>query len=183
MHQTKQVIEETKKWINRVVIGNNFCPFASKVMSGFGKVHFQIEDSSVISVCLTALLNEFMRLDENDDIETSFLIFPNTFKNFDIYLDLVHEAENFLEEKGYEGIYQIASFHPHYLFAGSTEYDAANYTNRSVYPMLHLLRESSVEMALANYKNPEEIPANNIKHTQEKGLVYFQALKDACKIE
>lgn len=182
MQQTNQVIDETKKWINKVVIGNNFCPFASKAM-GYGKVHYQIEDSSVISVCMTAFLNELMRLDANDDIETSFLIFPNSFKSFDNYLELVNEAECFLEEKGYDGIYQIASFHPLYLFAGSTDYDAANYTNRSIYPMLHLLRESSIDKALVNFQHADSIPANNIKFAKEKGLLYFQMLKDSCKME
>ncbi|MBP6431180.1 MAG: DUF1415 domain-containing protein [Ferruginibacter sp.] len=182
MQQTKQVIEETKKWINKVVIGNNFCPFASKAMM-YGKVHYQVEYSSVTTVCTNALHNELMRLDEDESIETSFLIFPNTFKIFDDYLDLVNEAEYFLQSKGYEGIYQIASFHPLYLFAGSTNDDAANYTNRSIYPMLHLLRESSIDKALLNYKNPEEIPSNNLKFAKEKGLLYFQMLKDSCRME
>ena len=80
-------------------------------------------------------------------INTSFLIFEHAFQQFDDYLDLVALAEKLLKQQGYEGIYQVASFHPRYRFANTKIDDAANYTNRSVYPMLHLLREDLVEQA------------------------------------
>jgi hypothetical protein len=82
-----------------------------------------------------------MLLDNDTNIETGFIIFPNAFQQFDDYLDLVFFAEQLLKEKNYEGIYQVASFHPLYTFANTQANDAANYTNRSIYPMLHLLRE------------------------------------------
>ena len=75
--------------------------------------------------------------------------------------------------------YQVASFHPLYLFEGSVENDPANYTNRSVYPMLHLLREESIDKALENYKDPESIPERNILFAREKGLAYMKTLRDA----
>ena len=81
-----------------------------------------------------------------------------------------------MEEKGYEGVYQLASFHPDYCFADSDEDDPANYTNRSPYPMLHLIREASIERALASYKNPENIPETNIKLARELGLDKMQSL-------
>jgi uncharacterized protein len=81
------------------------------------------------------------------------------------------------KKQGYEGVYQVASFHPNYLFAGSHENDAANYTNRSVYPMLHLLREEAVEKALEHYKDPETIPERNIQFAREKGLAYMKKLQ------
>jgi hypothetical protein len=85
-----------------------------------------------------------------------------------------------LIKNGYEGVYQVASFHPLYLFAGSDEKDAANYTNRSVYPMLHLLRESSIDKALESYIDPENIPVRNIEFARKKGLVYMKMLRDTC---
>ncbi len=88
-------------------------------------------------------------------------------------------SEKILKQKGYEGIYQVASFHPLYLFEGSVENDPANYTNRSVYPMLHLLREESIDKALENYKDPESIPERNILFAREKGLAYMKTLRDA----
>ncbi|HEX6168327.1 MAG TPA: DUF1415 domain-containing protein, partial [Chitinophagaceae bacterium] len=118
------------------------------------------------------------RLDNDATIETSFLIFPNAFQKFDDYLDLVALAENRLKRNGYEGVYQVASFHPLYLFANSNENDAANYTNRSIYPMLQLLREESIDKALENYKSPESIPVRNINFAREKGLAYMKMLRD-----
>jgi uncharacterized protein len=131
---------------------------------------------------LAALETEFLRLDGDDTIETLFLIFPNGFARFADYLLLVQQAERLLKKKGYTGVYQLASFHPLYLFAGSTEADAANYTNRSVYPMLHLLRESSIDAALAHYPNPSAIPPRNIDFAQEKGVVYMRMLRESCSM-
>ena len=85
-----------------------------------------------------------------------------------------------LKQKGYNGIYQLASFHPLYRFADSVEDDAANYTNRSLYPMLHLLRESSIDNALEHYKDPEAIPGHNINFAREKGNTYMKMLRDSC---
>ena len=179
MRTSAQVIDETKKWINDVVMGCNFCPFAAPVVKQ-QTVNYQVEDSNDPGMCLDSFLPELARLDNEINIETSFLIFPNAFESFDDYLDLLSDAEELLKEKGYEGIYQLASFHPLYLFAGSTEEDAANYTNRSVYPMLHLLRETSIDKVLAGYANPQNIPDRNINFAKEKGLLYMKMLRNAC---
>jgi hypothetical protein len=93
---------------------------------------------------------------------------------------LVSTAEALLIESDYEGIYQVASFHPDYQFAGTLMADAANYTNRSIFPMLHLLRESSVDKALEHYADPEGIPDRNIDFAREKGPAYMKMLRDAC---
>ena len=174
-----QVINQTKKWITDVVLGCNFCPFASAAMKQ-ERVHYEVETSDAASICIDSLLREMIRLDNDRSIETIFLIFPESFGEFNEYLDLVSRAEKSIKQNGYEGIYQLASFHPLYSFAGSTENDAANYTNRSVYPMLHLLREESIDKALENYKDPENIPERNIHFAREKGLVYMQMLRNAC---
>ncbi len=179
MYTSQQIIEQTKKWINDVVIGCNFCPFAANVVKQ-QTVFYQVETSDSVNVCLDSFLQETARLDNEINIETSFLIFPNAFKKFDDYLNLVSLAEKLLIQNGYEGIYQLASFHPLYHFARVQENDAANYTNRSVYPMLHLLREASIDKALENYNNPENIPEHNINFAREKGLVYMKMLRDAC---
>jgi uncharacterized protein len=174
-----QAIDATKKWITDVVVGCNFCPFAAKVLR-LQTVHYQAEDSAEHAVCLTAFMKEAARLDNDSSIETVFLIFPNSFAVFSDYLALVSLAEKLLKKNGYEGIYQVASFHPLYLFAGTNGSDAANYTNRSAYPMLHLLRESSIDAALEHYKDPEAIPGRNIDFARNKGLVYMQLLRESC---
>jgi len=173
-----EIIDRTKKWIIDVVIGCNFCPFAAKVVKQ-QTIFYKVEESTEMETCLASFVREMERLDNDPTIETSFLIFPNVFQQFDDYLDLVSLAEKLLKGKGNEGIYQLASFHPLYLFANSDENDPANYTNRSVYPMLHLLREESIDKALANYKDPDSIPVRNINFASEKGLAYMNMLRDS----
>lgn len=179
MVSPQQVIEQTKKWINEVIVGCNFCPFAATVIKQ-QTVYYRVEASTTIKSCLKSLTEETTRLDEDRNIETSFLIFPNSFRVFADYLYFLAVAEKSLKQNGYEGIYQLASFHPLYLFANATENDASNYSNRSVYPMLHLLREDSIDKALENYKHPENIPHNNIHFAREKGLIYMKMLRDSC---
>ena len=174
---SQQVIDRTKKWIVDVVIGCNLCPFAANVVKQ-QSVFYRVEISTDLNDCLNSFDFEMKRLDNDESIETSFLIFPNAFEKFDDYLYLVSLAEQLLKRKGKEGIYQLASFHPLYLFASSDENDAANYTNRSIYPMLHLLREESIDEALENYKSPENIPERNINFTRGKGLAYMKMLRD-----
>ena len=179
MEITELVIQQTKKWITDVVIACNFCPFAQKEIKQ-NTIHYQVETSDNLAICLRAFLQECIRLDEEPGIETSLLIFPEAFQLFDDYLDLVALAEKLLQKEGYEGVYQIASFHPLYLFANSPVDDAANYTNRSVYPMLHLLREERVEQALLKYPDPEQIPDRNIQFTRAKGVAYMKLLRQSC---
>ena len=175
---SEQVIDQTKRWIVDVVIGCNFCPFAAHVVKQ-QTIFYRVETSKDQTVWLDSFVHEMQRLDNDGTIETSFLIFPNSFEKFADYLDMLSLAEKLLERKGYEGIYQVASFHPLYLFAGSDENDAANYTNRSVYPMLQLLREDSIDKALKHFDSPEKIPERNINFTREKGLAYMKMLRDA----
>ena len=175
---SEQIIGKTKKWIVDVVIGCNFCPFAANVVKQ-ETIFYKVEESARIDTCLDSFLHEMKRLDNDASIETIFLIFPNAFQKFDDYLDLVSLAEDLLKRNGYEGVYQVASFHPLYLFVNSDENDPANYTNRSIYPMLQLLREESIDKALENYKSPESIPARNINFAKEKGLAYMKMLRDS----
>lgn len=174
-----QIIENTQKWIKSVVIDLNFCPFAAKAVIK-KTIHYVVLHEVNFKSALENLIKEIQYLDLNEEKETSFIIFPNDFSDFNDYLDLVYRCEELLEQEGYEGVYQLASFHPDYCFEGAEKDDAANYTNRSVYPMLHLLREDSLTKALALYKNPELIPAHNIALAREKGLVYMQMLRSAC---
>ncbi len=184
MSEKELVINQTKKWIMDIVIGCNFCPFAAKEVKR-NTIHYEVENNEVennidIKECLKSLLKECIHLDENENIETTLLIFPKSFKRFDDYLNLVLHAENLLKKKGYEGVYQVASFHPLYCFDNSSVDDAANFTNRSPYPMLHILREERIEQALLHYPNPEKIPENNINFTRKKGYAFMKMLRDTC---
>ncbi|MEO6548242.1 MAG: DUF1415 domain-containing protein [Ferruginibacter sp.] len=179
MANNSYIIEQTKKWIRDVVVGCNFCPFAANPIKQ-NTIHYEVETSEHFQECIETFQQEVIRLNDNNTIETTFLIFPNSFANFDEYLFLVDAAEQFMEQNGYEGIYQLASFHPLYLFADAKENDAANYTNRSVYPMLHLLREESIDKVLNHYSDPENIPNRNINFARKKGIDYMKLLRESC---
>ena len=178
MTQSIEIIH-TKNWIRSVVVGLNFCPFAGREFRN-NTIHYQVEESAELSKCIETFAKECQRLDNNPDIETTLIILPNATPGFEDYLDLVDLAERLLEESGYEGIYQVASFHPKYLFAGAKEDDPANYTNRSIYPMLHILREESVEKVIEKHPNSDDIPDQNIKVAREKGLDAMKTLWAAC---
>jgi uncharacterized protein len=172
---TQEIISLTKKWITDVVIGCNFCPFAAREVK-LDTILYEVflgEDKAAI---LEKLLDIFTIMDEDDKVETAFLILPNGQDDFLTYLDVVQQADDFLVQKKYEGIYQLASFHPQYLFAGSTEKDPENYTNRSPYAMLHVLREDSLTKAIDNHPNVDRIPRDNIDFARAKGLDWMKSL-------
>lgn len=179
MTTAEHAIAHTKTWVSEVVVGCHFCPFAAREVKR-GSIHYAAELAADPESCLQAFLLECQRLDEHPAIATTLLILPDAFESFDDYLDLVAMAEGLLEAEGYEGVYQVAGFHPDYRFGDVPADDPANYTNRSVYPMLHLLREEALEQALANYRDPEGIPEINVAFARDKGLVYMKLLRDAC---
>jgi uncharacterized protein len=179
MVESDKVVARTKKWISEVVIGCRMCPFAAKEFNR-GAIHYRVEIDSDTEACLPVFLEECRRLDANPSIETTLLILPGAFPDFEDYLGLVEMAEDLLEKEGYEGHYQIAGFHPDYRFADAPEDDPANYTNRSLYPMLHLLREESMANVLDRYPEPDGIPERNIAFAREKGIDYMRAMRDAC---
>ena len=173
------IIIQTKTWIKEVVIGCNFCPFAAREVSK-GTVDYIVVQNASQKEAVDILLRMCKQLDATKDIETSLLILPHAFFAFSTFLQLLQAAQRTLNKKGYEGVYQIASFHPDYLFGDSTADDPANYTNRSPYPMLQLLREKSVSFAVANYPDTAAIPERNIAFAREKGIVHMQALLAHC---
>ena len=172
---TDKIIQQTQQWLTSFIIHYAICPFAKREHER-ESIFYAVEKSDSIEQCLTTLISECQRLDSQPEIETTLLIFPEQYPLFDDYLDFLILAETLLIEQGYEGIYQLASFHPLYCFEGEDATDSANYTNRSPYPMLHLIREASLEQALQSYPNPELIPENNIKLTRKIGSEKIQSI-------
>lgn len=156
----------------------NFCPFARRVLEN-GNIHYLVSRETSLQSGLEALLLTCIRLDEMPSVETALIIYPQAFTRFDDYLEMLGIAENLLIEQGYEGTYQLASFHPEYRFADAPVDDPANYTNRSPYPMLHLLREGSIEQALQTYPDPEGIPERNIEYARAQGVDEMRSRLDA----
>jgi hypothetical protein len=177
--QTEKIITQTKHWIRELVVGCNFCPFAAREVKR-DSIRYEVNNATTLSAAREAFLRECIYLDQHPAVETTLLIFPDGFPRFMDYLDLVTAGEKLLKQKKYEGTYQLASFHPLYQFAGTAPEDAANYTNRSLYPMLHILREESIEKALAHYPHPEHIPDRNVNFAREKGIAYMKMLRDSC---
>jgi len=178
-HQDQYWIEATQAWLKTIVIEYSICPFAKKEMQR-GSIFYAVSHERKIKTCLQLLLQECERLNTDASIETTLLIYAGAFNLLDDYLDFLVMAEDVLIDEGYEGIYQLASFHPDYNFNESDVDDPANYTNRSPYPMLHLLRESSIDRAVNSYPDTSKIPEQNMVLTRQLGLAKMQALLAAC---
>jgi hypothetical protein len=170
-----QVVNTVEKWIHNVIIGLNFCPFAKKEMER-KTVRYNVSATTQVNDALSCLLDEVALLEQQPELQTSLIIFPCGFTTFDQYLALLNLAEVLINQGGYSGIYQLASFHPDYCFDDAELDDPANYTNRSPYPILHILRESSVEAVLKRYPNPESIPENNINKARHLGTKFLHKL-------
>jgi len=179
MKANDEKVVETQEWVQSVIVGLNFCPFARREVEK-KSIDYRVIENDRFEICLEELIIECIKLDQNEEIETALLIFPNGFQKFDHFLDLYELADALLIEQGYEGVYQLASFHPGYVFAETEENDAANYTNRSPYPTLHLIREASIERVLENVANPEDIPRQNIEQARALGADKMKSLLKAC---
>ena len=179
MLDPQTIIRETRTWLSSVIIALKLCPFAKREFDR-DSIHYAVIETSDLEAQLEHIIEQCRALDRAPERETSLLIFPHGLSAFETYLDVLDIATALMTDQGYEGTYQLASFHPDYRFDGVTEADPANYTNRSPYPMLHILREASVERALESFPNPENIPSRNIKLTQEMGLQAMRALLAAC---
>ncbi|HBS26355.1 MAG TPA: DUF1415 domain-containing protein [Gammaproteobacteria bacterium] len=179
MLSNELIINTTKNWLDSFVIGHRICPFAKKERDR-GSIHFSVTQDADLALQLEALMLSCEQLDSESKIETVLHIYPNGLIDFDDYLDFLELATTLMHEQGYEGIFQLASFHPDYQFQGVDADDASHYTNRSPFPMLHLLRETSLEKALASYPHPETIPQRNIDYTRKLGLVKLQRILAQC---
>lgn len=176
----ENIINAVKDWILVTIIGFNFCPFAKREFDR-ETIHYELVDEKSTEEQLYSLANEFVRLDNNPDIETTIVIYPVGLESFFDYLDFLEMANELLVEQGYEGKYQLASFHPDYCFGDSHQDDPANFTNRSPYPLIHIIREESLERVLSKYPDPESIPESNIELAQEKGTKVFLDILENIK--
>ncbi len=171
--------ESTRCWVETVVIGLNLCPFAKREMVN-NSVRFSVTAAESEGQLLVDLQNEMELLSGDDAVETTLLIHPQVLQSFSDYNQFLSVADNLLRDLDLEGIFQVASFHPSYQFVGTEPGDAQNYTNRSPYPMLHLLREESLEHAIANHPDSGLIPKRNVKHISNLGGARMRSLLQAC---
>ena len=162
------VIERTRRWIAEIVIGLNLCPFARRVFDA-GRIRYAVSPATTPAALLDDLANELRALAGSDEFETTLLIHPRVLGDFLDYNDTLADADALVDTLRLRGVIQLASFHPAYQFAG-TEPDAVeNYTNRSPYPMLHLLRESSISAVADDEEALLEIPERNVETLRALG--------------
>ena len=169
--ETEQVAAETRLWLERAVIGLNLCPFA-KAVHVKRQIRFAITGAASADELLAELRHELALLSraKPELIETTLLIHPLALRDFVEYNLFLPHAEATVRRLGFEGVMQIASFHPHYEFAGGASDNIENYTNRSPYPVLHLLREASVARAVAAFPDAADIFEKNIVTMRQLGL-------------
>lgn len=165
----ERIKEHVLHWVRSFIVELNICPFANHVLSD-KTLGITVSSATNLEDALTALMSAIYHLDKDTNEETTLLVFPNLFADFSEYLHYVEIAEKWLLMASYEGIYQLATFHPDYVFADVTGDDVSNYTNRSPYPMIHILRESSLDKAIAFYGDTTVIPAQNIQLMHRLGL-------------
>jgi Uncharacterized protein conserved in bacteria len=175
------VKQATRKWLESIVIELNLCPFAKKEYLK-ERVRFSVSMVESREQLLQDLVIELALLNKQPEIETTLLITPVNLTDFDTYNQFLNFSDALLRQMKLEGVFQIAGFHPDYRFAGSQATDVENYTNRSPYPMLHILREASVQAAIDAHPNTEQIPQDNIQQMRTLGLSDMKKRLRDCQI-
>lgn len=170
-------MQDTKAWLERAVIGLNLCPFARAVHVK-GQVHYAVSAAQGTHELLADLATQLKELASlpADVRDTTLLMAPDCLRDFFDFNEFLAQADDVLVDLGLEGDIQIASFHPHYQFAGMLQDDITNYTNRAPYPTLHLLREASIDRAVESFPDAEAIFGRNMLVMQELGHAGWQAL-------
>ena len=170
-----EVIKSTQHWVDKMVVGLNLCPFAKKSIDQ-NQLRYLVYPGNDIESITQLLVEELERLANDKSIETTLLIHPNFTTDFDAYLDYLAGVDELIDALGYSGVFQVAGFHPDYQFDGVAEIDPANHTNRSPYPMMHLLREASVAWAVETHPDIDSVPERNVELLREMGEKGIQEL-------
>ena len=172
MTETSQdiAIADTVRWLERAVIGLNLCPFA-KAPHVKGQIHYAVSEAKGLEGLRDELISELQALASlpAEARETVLLIVPHMLRDFLDFNDFLDEADGVLQELDLEGEFQIASFHPEFQFAGTEPGDITNYTNRSPYPTLHLIREVSIDRAVEAFPEAEMIYEVNMATLEKLG--------------
>lgn len=177
VQQHEQVLAATRLWLEKAVIGLNLCPFAKAVYVK-QQVHCVVSEATSEAALLSELQAELEALSSMDSQlrDTTLLIIPNRFDDFLNFNDFIGEADALLADMGLEGELQIASFHPQFQFAGTDVDDVSNYTNRAPYPIVHVLREASIDRAVASFPDASVIYERNIETLEQLGVAGWQRL-------
>ena len=173
------IIATVRRWVETVVVELNLCPFAGRELRR-ETIRFAVTPATSEAELLASLKSELERLDTHPTTETTLLIHPGVLQDFEDYNQFLQAADDLLVAMNVDGVYQVASFHPQYQFADTAPDDVENYTNRSPYPMLHLLREQSLERSIESYPDTEQIPLRNIALMRRLGIAHLERLLQDC---
>lgn len=173
------IIKSVAHWVDSVVVDLNLCPFAKRELIN-NRVRFAVTDAESEEQLLVALQAELELLDIDASVETSLLIHPNLLEDFGDYNQFLNLIDGLLIEMQFDGVFQVASFHPKYQFAGTDPDDAENFTNRSPYPLVHILREDSLERAIAMHPDIDQVPVRNIELMNRLGTKKLESLLAHC---
>jgi uncharacterized protein len=179
LENDEEIIHAVRQWVETFVVGMNLCPFAKRELVK-KRVRFVTTAATTAEQLLQVLQTELELLNEDPSVETTLLIHPAVLQDFYDFNDFLGCADSLLVDMELEGIYQLASFHPDYQFGGTRPGDAENYTNRAPYPVLHLLREESLERVIADYPDVDDIPERNIALMNRLGQDKLEALLKLC---
>ncbi len=177
--QENIIIESVRQWVESFVVELNLCPFVKREWVN-NRVRLFATNVVTEEQLLEVLQTELELLNSDAAVETTLLIHPKVLQDFYDYNEFLNLADSLLIEMDLEGVYQIASFHPNYQFGGTDSDDVENCTNRSPYPMLHLLREDSLEKAIAKYPDVDQIPIRNIELMNSMGQDKLSEIMQAC---
>ncbi|EIN9982724.1 DUF1415 family protein [Vibrio parahaemolyticus] len=157
------ITQQVDQWLNDVVIGLNLCPFAAKPQRN-KQIKIFVSEATQEEALLEDILLQLIELNttEPEELETTLVVVPNMLQDFWDYNFCIDWVEALIKQQDWEGIFQVATFHPDYCFGGAEPEDDENLTNRSPYPIFHLIREESMEKVLKHYPDPESIPDTNI---------------------
>ncbi len=177
--QDEVIIKSVQHWVEQFIVALNLCPFAKREIAK-SRVRYVMTKAVNEEQLLGALEAELEFLIESSSVETTLLIHPDMLHDFHGYNQFLDLAEGLLCEMQLDSVFQIASFHPRYQFGGTEPDDAENYTNRSPYPILHILREDSLEKAIADYGDVDQIPVNNVALMNELGKEKLSGILENC---
>ncbi|MCC1495332.1 DUF1415 domain-containing protein [Alcanivorax sp. 1008] len=175
LRHDEQAILSVRQWVKTFVMEMNLCPFAKyEVLND--RARFASTGAMTEEQLLMSLKDELELLNNHPSVETTLLIHSKVLGDFFDYNQFLSSADKLLLEMGLEGTYQVASFHPDYQFGSTNSDDAENYTNRSPYPLLHIIREASLGRAIAEYPDVDQVPARNVALMNSLGRNKLQAL-------
>lgn len=177
MADAARAVDDTRRWLERAVVGLNLCPFAKAVLVK-QQVHFcasEAQDAAGVLDDFARELDALVALPAQER-DTTLLVLPHAFADFLDFHDLTQRAERLVRKRGLEGVVQVASFHPRFVFAGTGEDDITNHTNRSPWPTLHLLREESIDRAVAAFPDASAIYEANMETLRRLGPEGWRAL-------